>query len=328
MSIPTKPLRYSDAINAALVRCLTEDKSALLIGQGVQSPWYVGSTCEGLIKKFGKARIIDTPVSENAVTGAAVGAALAGSRSVVVHPRVDFMLYAMDPIINQASNWHYMFDGQINVPVVFWGIVNRGGEQGAQHSQNLSATFAHIPGLKVYAPSNASDAYELMVKAFMDNNPVFFLDDRHLYGETGVVDIDALREPTVRSKIVRRGTDVTLVAYSNGTRLAVLAADTLSKHGIDAEVLNLRVISPLDRDAILESVRRTKRAVVIDEAWHSFGISAEIAALISAELFGEIACPVERITFPDAPTPASSVLEEAYFFNEEDVVHRCLKMIK
>jgi len=166
------------AINEALHQMMSSDESVFFIGQGVKSPWYVGNTARGLLEKFGSERVIDTPVSENAMTGAAVGAALVGMRPVVLHPRIDFMMYAMDPIINEAANWHYMFGGRSSVPVVIWGIINRGGEQAAQHSQALHSLFAHIPGLKVVMPSTPYDAKGLMIAAIKDPNPVIFIDDR------------------------------------------------------------------------------------------------------------------------------------------------------
>ena len=182
-----RKLSYSLAINEALHQMMDSDPSVFLIGQGVKSPWYVGNTAKGLLEKFGPERVIDTPVSENAITGTAVGAALAGMRPVVVHPRVDFMMYAMDPVINEAANWHYMFGGKSSVPVVIWGIINRGGEQAAQHSQSLHALFAHVPGLKVVMPSTPYDAKGLMVAAIKDDNPVIYMDDRWLYNLEGEV---------------------------------------------------------------------------------------------------------------------------------------------
>ena len=186
MSLPRK-LSYSLAINEALHQMMAADDTVFLIGQGVNSPWYVGNTAQGLLDRFGRERIIDTPVSENAMTGAAVGAALAGMKPVTVHPRMDFMFYAFDPIINEAANWYYMNGGAASVPVVIWGIINRGGEQAAQHSQALHAIFSHVPGLKVVMPSTAYDAKGLMIAAIQDPNPVVFIDDRWLYGEEGDV---------------------------------------------------------------------------------------------------------------------------------------------
>ena len=214
MSSNNRNLQYSLAINEALLQMMVLDNSVFLIGQGVKSPWYVGNTCRDLLQKFGAKRVIDTPVSENAVTGAAVGAGIAGMRPIIVHPRMDFMIYALDPIINEAANWHYMYGGKSSVPVVIWSIINRGGEQAAQHSQALHALFAHIPGLKVVMPSTPYDAKGLMIAAIKDDNPVIFIDDRWLYGHEGVVPEEIFEVEIGKGIIRRKGTDVTLVAIS------------------------------------------------------------------------------------------------------------------
>ncbi len=179
-SLNDRLLTYSLAINEALSQSMSEDRDVILIGQGVTSPWYVGNTCFNLLLKFGAERVIDTPISENACTGVAVGASMVGLKPVVVFPRMDFMLYAMDPIVNEAANWRYMTGGAVNVPIVFWAIINRGGEQAAQHSQALHTFFTHVPGLKVVAPSNPKDAKGLMISAIKDPDPVVFIDDRWL----------------------------------------------------------------------------------------------------------------------------------------------------
>jgi len=214
MSTKTRRLTYSLAINEAFHQMMSLDESVILIGQGLKSPWYVGNTAQVLIKRFGDQRIIDTPVSENSMTGAAVGAALAGMRAVVVHPRMDFMLYAFDPIINEAANWFYMNGGRIPVPVVFWGVINRGGEQAAQHSQALHAMFSHVPGLKVVMPATPHDAKGLMVAAIKDDNPVVFVDDRWLYDTEGDVPEELYSVPIGKGAIRKEGKDVSLIASS------------------------------------------------------------------------------------------------------------------
>jgi len=221
-------LSYSLAINEALHQAMDADPSVFLIGQGVKSPWYVGNTAQGLLQEFGEARVIDTPVSEHAMTGAAVGAAMAGMRPVVVHPRMDFMLYAFDPIINEAANWHYMTGGRSSVPVVFWGIINRGGEQAAQHSQALHAMFSHVPGLKVVMPSTPYDAKGLMLASIRDPNPVVYIDDRWLYSLEEPVPQKPYEVPIGRGAIRKEGRDVTLVAVSYMAHEAVLAVQELS----------------------------------------------------------------------------------------------------
>lgn len=321
MSTPSnRSLPYCLAINEAFHQVMSQDESVILIGQGVKSPWYVGNTAKDLIDKFGSDRIIDTPVSENAVTGAAVGASIAGVRSVVVHPRMDFMLYAMDPIVNQAANWHYMNGGEATCPVVIWGIINRGGEQAAQHSQALHATFAHIPGLKVVMPSTAHDAKGLMVAAIRDDNPVVFIDDRWLHNVEGDVPEDLYEVPIGKAAVRKEGNDVTLVSGSFMMQHAMKATDELGKQGVDVELVDLRTVKPLDKELILSSVRKTGRLAIADGGWKSFGIAAEIAALVFEEGFAALKSPLARVTLPDAPAPASRSLEKAYYPTADDIV--------
>jgi acetoin:2,6-dichlorophenolindophenol oxidoreductase subunit beta len=319
-------LSYSLAINEALHQCMAADKSVFLIGQGVNSPWYVGNTAKGLLKRFGEKRVIDTPVSENAMTGAAVGASLAGMRAVVEHPRVDFMLYAIDPIINEAANWHYMSGGAGHCPVVIWGIINRGGEQAAQHSQSFHAMFAHIPGLKVVMPATPYDAKGLMVAAIRDNNPVVFMDDRWLYGEEEVVPTKIYEVPIGKAAIRRRGKDLTVVACSYMARESVKAADELKKEGISAEVIDLRSVKPLDNAAIIKSVKKTGRLLVADGGWKSFGISAEVCAVV-AEAGVKLKKPPVRLALPDCPAPASVALEKVYYKHCADIVKAAKRLV-
>ena len=296
------------------------DESVFIIGQGVKSPWYVGQTATGLLKRFGSDRVIDTPVSENAMTGAAVGAALAGMRSVVVHPRMDFMFYAMDPIINEAANWYYMNGGKLPVPVVIWGIINRGGEQAAQHSQALHTLFSHIPGLKVVMPSTPYDAKGLMISSIKDDNPVIFIDDRWLHDIEDVVPEEIYEVPIGLGAVKREGKDVTLVAVSYMVRLAMEASEDLAKDGIDVEVLDLRSIKPLDKPLLLESVYKTGRLVVADVGWKTYGMAAEIASIVFEEAFDYIKSPAVRVALPDVPAPASCILEKAYYPTKRKII--------
>lgn len=308
-----RELSFGLAINEALTQAMAEDPTMVLIGQGVKSPWYVGNTCRGLVERFGETRVIDSPVSENAVTGAAVGAALAGSRAVVVHPRMDFMLFAFDPIVNEAANWRAMSGGKANVPVVFWGIVNRGGEQAAQHSQALHSMLAHVPGLKVVAPSTPRDAKGLMLAAIRDNGPVVFIDDRRLYEATGPVPEAADSEPIGVSAVRREGRDVTLVGFSSMMPKVVEAAELLAAAGVSAEVIDLRTLKPLDLAPVCTSLVKTGRGVVCDTGWKTGGIGAEICAQATQSTWGFLKAPLGRVALPDAPAPAARTLEEAYY---------------
>jgi len=319
MSIKNRKLEYSLAINEALHQMMASDESVFLIGQGVKSPWYVGNTAKDLLNRFGSERVIDTPVSENAVTGAAIGAALVGLRPIVVHPRMDFMMYAMDPIINEAANWHYMFGGKASPSVVIWGIINRGGEQAAQHSQALHSIFSHIPGLKVVMPSTPYDAKGLMVSAIKDDSPVVYIDDRWLHNKEGIVPEELYEIPVGKGIVRKPGTDVTVVAVSYMMQHAMDAADGLARDGIDCEVIDLRTIKPLDKELLLDSVKKTGRLVVADVGWKSFGMAAEISSLVFEEAFDFIKSPFVRVTLPDAPAPASAPLEKAYYPGQKEI---------
>lgn len=304
---------YGDAIYRGLKALLDHDPDVFVIGQGLWSPWYVGGTMTDLDKQYGRDRIMDSPVSENATTGAAIGAAMSGMRPIVVHPRMDFMLLAVDPIVNQASNWSYLFNGQVPVPVCIRSIINRGGEQGAQHSQSLQGMYAHIPGLKVVMPGTATDAFQLLVDAVYDGNPVLYIDDRWCYGINGTVPDRIDPQPIGRGAILRSGRDLTIIVWSVMVQEALLAADQLAKEGIEAEVLDLRSIKPWDRELVMSSVNRTRRAVVAESAWATGGFHAEVSASIAHLCHGSLLAPVVRVTLPDCPAPSARTLEEPYY---------------
>jgi len=322
-----RKLSFALAINEALHQMMETDPTVFLIGQGVNSPWYVGKTADRLLGRFGEERVIDTPVSENAVTGAAVGAAIAGMRPVVVHPRMDFMLYAFDPIINQAANWFFMNGGKRSVPMVIWGIINRGGEQAAQHGQALQAMFAHVPGLKVVMPATPHDAKGLMVAAIRDENPVLYIDERWLYGEEEPVPEQVYAVPIGEAMVRREGGDLTVAASSYMVKLAMQAAGELAGQGVEAEVLDLRTIKPLDKKRLLASVRKTGRLVVADGGWRSFGVSGEIEAVVVEEAFDALKAAPVRVTLPDVPAPASRSLEEVYYPKVQDIVRAAQRVL-
>lgn len=314
-----RAITYAQAIREAHAQLLAGDPRVFLLGQGLWSPWYAGTSLKDLDKEFGRDRIIDSPVSENATTGAAVGAAIAGMRPIVFHPRMDFMLLAVDPIVNQAANWAYLFAGMVTVPVVIRAAINRGGEQGAQHSQALQAMFAHVPGLKVVMPSTPYDAKGLLISAVYDGNPVVYIDDRWLYEESGDVPEAMYRVPIGSAAVRRPGRDVTVVATSFMAVEAVRAAETLAAAGIEAEVIDLRSIKPWDRETVFASVRKTGRLLVADAAWRTAGFAAEVAAAAAEEIFEALRAPVARVTLADAPAPMSAPLERAYYPTADDI---------
>lgn len=323
-----RKLGYAAAINEALHQLLAEDDNVFILGQGVDNPWYVGNTAIGLVDRFGRDRIIDPPISENGMNGFAVGAALTGMKPILIHPRLDFLLYGLDQVFNQASNWSYVFRGQLGVPLVLWGIINRGGEQGAQHSQAIQATFAHFPGLKVVMPATPYDAKGLLISAVRDPNPVIFIDDRWNYKQECDVPEEMYEIPIGKADVMREGSDVTIAATSHMTLLAMQAAEELDRMGIHAEVLNLRSLKPLDEDAILRSVRRTGRLVIADGGWRSFGAAAEIAARVAEHGFGDLVAPITRVTLPDTPAPSSTAEEGAYYPTAKTIVDAAATTVK
>lgn len=313
---------YGTAMLSAFEYLLDKYPEVFVIGQGLWSPWYVGNSMTDLDKKFGAHRVIDTPVSESACTGAAVGASLAGMRPIVVHPRMDFMLYAMDAIVNQAAKWSHMVGGQASPGLTIRSIINRGGEQGAQHSQALHAWFAHVPGLRVVMPATVADARDLLIASVLSPDPVMFIDDRWLY------DLEDDLPPVVERSLslegprcVRLGNDVTIVASSYSTRLALESADLLQQQGISADVIDLRVINPLDSSSIVNSVEKTGRLLVIDGGWAPCGLAGEvIASVVERVDIASLKKSPVRITLPFAPAPTASVMEQAYYPNVEQVI--------
>jgi len=322
-----RAINYATAIREGHAQLLESDPRVFVIGQGLWSPWYAGTTLKDLNKDFGPERVIDSPVSENAVTGAAIGAAVVGMRPIVFHPRMDFMLLAVDPIVNQAANWSFVFDGKMHAPVVIRAAINRRGEQGAQHSQALQAMFAHIPGLKVVMPSTAHDAKGLLIAASRDGNPVMYIDDRSLYETSGDVPEEMYEVPIGKAAIRRPGRDVTIVATSTMSYEIATEVKQFTDRGIDPEIIDLRSIKPWDKECVVSSVAKTGRLVVVDAAWKTCGIAAEVAAVVADEAFKHLKGPIRRVCLPDLPAPSSVHLEEAYYIQVSDVVNEVQSML-
>ena len=312
---------YGVAIRDGFAHLLAKHPKAFVMGQGLWSPWYVGNSMTNLEIEFGKERVIDVPVSEVATTGAGIGAALSGYRPIVVHPRVDFMMLAVDQIVTQAAKWRSMFGGDMSVPLVIRGIINRGGEQGAQHSQSLQSWFAHIPGLHVLMPATPRDARDMLIAATLCDDPVLYMDDRWCYEleeelppaeDVSINDIAPLRR--------RTGKDLTLVGCGYTTKLNLEAAELLAALGIEADVIDLRLLNPLKPALVHESAAKTGRMLVVDGDWRSCGLAAEIIAGVAErpELRAVVHCA--RITHPDAPAPTSKPLEQAFYFTAADIV--------
>jgi len=322
-----RQINFAQAILEATEQCMEHDSSVYIMGLGVTDPKGIFGTTFGLEKKFGSKRVLDMPVAENGMTGIAIGSALVGMRPILTHQRVDFMLLSLDQIINNAAKWHYMFGGKMKVPLVIRLLVGRGWGQGPQHSQSLQSLFAHIPGLKVVMPSTAYDAKGLLISAIEDNNPVIFIEHRWLHNVLGDVPKEKYRIPLGKAKIVKEGEDLTIISSSYMTLEAMRAAEILKQDGINAEVLDLRTIKPLDKNTIEESVRKTGRLIVVDGDWESFGVSAEILALVSVNLFSFLKCAPKRIAFPNIPTPTSWALANKYYPSSVEIINISRNML-
>lgn len=323
-----KKLKYSQGILDAFHYLLENHKEFFVIGQGLWSPWYVGSTMKDLDKKYGKDRVIDSPVSEIGVTGAAIGAAISGYRPLVVHPRVDFMLLAVDQIVNQAAKWRHMFGGKSSAPATFRAIINRGGEQGAQHSQSLHSWFAHIPGLKVVMPYSAKDARDLLIASVLADDPVVFMDDRWLYDEEELVenDFELINLKEVKPKIIDQGDQITLVGIGHSTKIIKEASKIVEN--INAEIIDLRLLNPIDYSLILKSVNKTGRLIVVDSDWSSCGMGSEIISSVCEQIHpNNLKSKPIKITLTDAPAPTSKPLEDIYYITPDQVANSILKSI-
>ena len=326
----SKTISYSKGIFDAYNYLLNNHEDFFVIGQGLWSPWYVGSTMNDLDVKYGKDRVIDCPVSELATTGASVGAAINGMRPMIVHPRIDFMLLAVDQIVTQAAKWRYMFGGNSSCPVTFRGIINRGGEQGAQHSQSLHSWFAHVPGLRVVMPSSPNDVRDLMISSVLCDDPVLFIDDRWLYEiEEEEKPINKTPLEKIKPKIISYGSDITLVGIGHTTKLLNDAKEELNKQNVSCEIIDLRVLNPIYSKDILDSVSKTRRLLVIDGDWSSCGLSSEIISIVAENVNpNTMLSKPARITFPDAPAPTSKVLEEEFYITKTQIVKKVISIVK
>ena len=323
-----RKLSYVAAIREALELALTHDKRVFIMGQGVDDPVGMFGITKDLHKKYGSDRVFDTPLSENALTGVAIGAALSGMRPVYMHNRPDFLLLAMDQIVNHAAKWRYMFGGRISVPIVIWATVGRGWGGGAQHTQTLQGLFIHVPGLRLVMPTTPYDAKGLLITSIADNNPVIILEHRWLLRQSGYVPEGLYNIPFGRGVIRRKGKDVTIVAISYMVVEALLAAEELQQQGIEAEVIDPRTLKPLDEEIILSSVKKTGRLLVADTGWKTGGAATEIAALVAEKSPQYLKKPVRVVASPDVPTPAGYTLEAKFYPGKADIVAGCQEILK
>ncbi|MDA9926601.1 alpha-ketoacid dehydrogenase subunit beta [Amylibacter sp.] len=323
-----RSITLSQAVNEAIAEEMRLDETIFLLGEDVAEAGTPFKILSGLVEEFGTNRIIDTPISEPGFTGIAVGAAMTGSRPIVDLMFGDFLFLVMDQLCNQAAKTHYMSGGKLNVPMVLRTNLGATRRSAAQHSQSLHALVAHIPGIKVALPSSAYEAKGLLKSAIRDNNPVVIFEDKLMYQDKSEVPEEEYLIPFGQANIVREGLDITLVGTSSMVQVAEKAADILSKEGISAEVIDPRTIVPLDEETILSSVRKTSRAIVIDEGHQSYGVTAEIASRISEGAFYHLDAPVQRMGAMDVPVPFSPALEDLTVPTPESVAARASALVR
>lgn len=316
-----KEITYRDALREALVEEMQRDETVFILGEDVGRYWGGAfKVTKGLAEEFGDERVRDTPISESAIVGAAVGAAITGMRPIAEIMFGDLTTLAMDQIVNQAAKIHYMFGGQASVPLVIRTPFGGGVNIAAHHSQSLEAWFMHVPGLLVAAPSTPYDAKGLLKTAIRNNNPVFFCEHKLLYPFKGSIPEETYTIPFGSARVVREGEDITIVATMFMVHEALSAADTLKKEGLSAEVLDPRTLVPLDKEALVASVKKTGRAVIVSEGCKTAGVTAEIAAVIAEEAIDYLDAPLVRVAEPDTPIPFSPPLEKAVIPNKDTII--------
>jgi pyruvate dehydrogenase E1 component subunit beta len=319
-------LRYREALNEALREEMHRDETVMLMGEDIGVFNGAFKVTAGLLEEFGEKRVRDTPISENTIVGMGVGAAMTGLRPVVELMTINFSLLALDQIVNHAAHIHYMFGGQAKVPMVVRMPQGAGHQLGPTHSHCLEAMYLHVPGLLVAVPSTAGDAKGLLKAAIRDDNPVIFIEHEYLYGQRGdVPEDDDYVVDFGRAAVRREGSDVTIIGISRMAVTAEKAAGTLAEqHDVEAEVIDPRTLRPLDLDTILDSVRKTNRAVIVEEGWPHGGVGANLAALIQEQAFDDLDAPIVRVTGADLPMPYSKPLEQIAFPHEPQVVDAVL----
>jgi acetoin:2,6-dichlorophenolindophenol oxidoreductase subunit beta len=308
--IALRELTFAQAVNEALAEEMRRDKSVCIMGEDVAEAGTPFKVLSGLVQEFGVARVIDTPISEPGFTGVGVGAAMTGMRPVVDIMFGDFLTLTMDQMVNQAAKVHYMSGGKWKVPMVLRTTLGASRRSAAQHSQSLHAWFSHVPGLKVVMPSTPYDAKGLLKTAIRDDNPVVFFEDKMMYKLKGPVPAGDYAIPFGVADIKREGQDITLVATSSMVQVALEAADLLAAIGISAEVIDPRTMWPLDEKALIESAQKTSRAIVVDEGYERYGVTAEIASVIAEGAFFDLEAPVKRMGAMHVPIPFSPPLED------------------
>jgi pyruvate dehydrogenase E1 component beta subunit len=317
-----------EAISQALMEEMDRDPAVFILGEEVGVWGGTYAVTKGFYDKYGPDRIKDTPIAENAIIGAAIGAAMVGQRPIAELMTINFAFSAMDYVVNQAPKLHYMFGGQFQVPLVIRAVGGGGRQLGATHSQTPDAIFAHFPGLTVVSPGTPEDAKGLLKSSIRSNDPVLFIEHATMYQVRGEVPEGEYLIPIGKSKVQRPGRDVTVVTYSKGLELSLKAAEELAKQGIEAEVVDLRTLRPLDMEPVLESFRKTNRAVLVEEGWRSYGVGSEVASRIYEEAFDYVDAPILRVAQKEVPLPYNRALEQAALPQVPDIVAAVKEVLK
>ncbi|MAF96059.1 MAG: alpha-ketoacid dehydrogenase subunit beta [Rhodospirillaceae bacterium] len=328
MSSPTRTLSYAEALQEAVEQEMDQDEGVFVIGLNVDDHKAIQGTTRGLIDKFGPGRVIDTPLSEDAVTGIVIGAAMAGMRPIHVHIRMDFLLLCMNQLINMGAKAHYMYGGQVKVPLVMRSIIGKSWGQGAQHSQGLHAMFMHVPGLKVVAPTNAHDAKGCLIAAIRDNNPVVFVEHRLLYSTDAPVPEDPYTVDFGKARVVADGDDITLVGVSYMLVECLAARELLAEAGISATVIDPVSLLPLDVDTVARSAKQTGRLLVVDNAWVTCGAGAEIVAAVCERRDGASSLAVGRMGYAPTTCPTTPALEIGFYPNAVTIASKVHSMVR
>lgn len=323
-----KKLKFSEAINDAIHIAMKKYKNVIVLGLGSEDPKRVFGTTNGLLERFGSDRVFDIPTSENAITGITLGASINGLRPILSHQRVEFSLLSLEQIINQISKWSFMNNGKKKVPLVIRLIIGRGWGQGPQHSQSLENIFAHIPGLKVVAPSNPQDAKGLLISSIEDNNPVIFFEHRWLHEIKDNVPLNYYRKKIAQPSIRIKGKAITLVSYSYMFMETLKAANILKEHNIMCEVIDLNTLRPLNLKKIITSIKKTKKLLFIDNGYSDFGIGSEVISKLVNILPKKNKYILDKIGLPPYPVPSTRKLAELCYLTYENIINKILKITK
>jgi pyruvate/2-oxoglutarate/acetoin dehydrogenase E1 component len=325
--MPTRIIKYGEALRTAAISAMERDPKVFVMGIGVDDHRAVFGSTRGLVERFGPERVFDTPIAEAGMTGVAIGAALNGFKPIHVHIRADFLYLAMDQLFNTAAKWRAMFGGRMSVPIVIRAVIGRSWGQGAQHSQSLQSFFMNVPGIKVAMPTTAADASGMLLAAIADPNPVILIEHRLLYDIVGEVPDPPRALPFGRAAVRRKGRDVTIVANSYMVVESLKAAEFLSAHGIEAEIVDPVSRVPLDRETLVASIRKTGRLLAVDAGWITCGVSAEIAALAAERAYDRLVAPVRRLGMQPVACPVSKPLENAFYPGARTIAESVFEMM-